>query len=91
MALFRWPLTMVSSNITLLLLKLKNLNEAGINGRMNELVLITKWIFSSLTLTRIISGGRSLLEITISVISSRLKVIFAIVTFYRILLTGLGL
>jgi hypothetical protein len=32
-----------------------------------------------------------LLEIKISIISSRLKVIFAIVTFYRILLTGLGL
>jgi hypothetical protein len=75
---------MVSSNIALLSLKLKNLNEAGIYGRMNELVLITKWTFSPLTLTRIISGGKSLLEITISVISSRLKAIFAIVVFYDI-------
>jgi hypothetical protein len=30
MALLEWPLAMVSSNIALLLLKLRNLNEAGI-------------------------------------------------------------
>ncbi|MHC4087875.1 MAG: hypothetical protein ACYSU5_22130 [Planctomycetota bacterium] len=91
MALLEWPLAMVSSNIALLLLKLRNLNEAGIKGRMDEFVLITKWIFSPLTLTRIISDGKSLLEIKIFIISSGLKVIFAIVAFYRILLTGLGL
>jgi hypothetical protein len=51
-------------------------------GKTNEFVRIMKWIFCPLTLGRIISVGKSLLEIRNSTSSSILKVIFAIVVFY---------
>jgi hypothetical protein len=75
----------LATNMALPFSKLKYLNEAGINGKMNESVFITKWILSPLTLARTISGGKSLFAIRISTSSSRLKVIVAIVTPYRIL------
>src|SRR4030042_7164137 len=83
MALLTTELTIVSSKIALLSLKLRYLKEAGIYGKTNEPVFITKWNISPLTLARVISGGKSSFAIKNSTISSRLNVIVAIVTLYK--------
>ena len=89
-ALFRWLLTMVSSNIAWLSLKSRYANEAGIYGRMNEFVLITKWILSPSTFGRNISLRKSSLEVRICIISSKLKDIFAMAFPCRIPCRGPG-